>query len=95
MKVCKCVKFKEQNEFGEVSLPELTEEQIRKDNPHFGPVIRLIDEGPYHSGKFDFTYFKTVGAYRSKHEGEPEKLFDAWATYLWSPRRNKWVLGAN
>ena len=76
-------------------MTDLTDEQIHKDNPHFGPVIRLIEEGPYRSKRFDFTFYRTVGAYDSSWEDEPNCKFDAWATYLWSPSSECWVLGDN
>ena len=79
-------------------MKALEEQQIRRDNPHFGPDIRLIEEGPYKAeGKtlFDFTHYRTVGAHGSEHEEAPGRKFDAWATYLWSPSRHEWCLGAN
>ena len=74
-------------------IPYLTETQIRTDNPHFGPKIRLIDEGPCNNGGYLFR--KTVAAEGSRHAAEPGVFFDAWATYLWSPIKKEWVLGAN
>lgn len=82
-------------------LQELTEQQIRSDNPHFGPVIRLVEEGAYLSRHFDYTYFLTVGARDSKidwsliQDGSDIRTMDAWATYLWSPSKQHWDLGAN
>jgi hypothetical protein len=72
-------------------MSQLTEEQIRKDNPHFGPVIRFIEAKTISEG--DFTLVVTVGAHNSKHAEEP-RIFDAWATYVWSTVRG-WCLGAN
>ena len=75
-------------------LPELSDEQVRKDNPHFGPTIRTVTSiKPYHSRLYSFTYIQTVGAYDS--EGYYQQKIDAWATYLWSPAKNEWCLGAN
>ena len=80
---------------------KLTEELIRKENPHFGPKIRVIEEGPYKSKRFDFNYMITVGAYDSEvdfsleQDGSKIKLIDAHATFLWSPTKKRWVLGAN
>lgn len=76
-------------------MQELNEEKIRVDNPHFGPEIRMIEEGPYESEVFDFTHYRTVGAHGSKHAHDPSWTFDAWATYLWSPSRQEWCLGEN
>ena len=79
-------------------MKELTEEIIRSDNPHFGPVIRNIEEGPCSSSIFDFTYYKTVGAHNSKmghHITGESMMVDAWATYLWSPSKQEWILGSN
>jgi hypothetical protein len=73
-------------------MSQLTEEQIKKDNPHFGPVIRFIEAEPI-SGEGDFTLAITVGAHNSKHMGG-SRIFDAWATYLWSPAKG-WCLGEN
>uniref|UniRef100_A0A6H1ZRS2 Uncharacterized protein n=1 Tax=viral metagenome TaxID=1070528 RepID=A0A6H1ZRS2_9ZZZZ len=75
---------------------ELTNERIRQDNPHFGPVIRTVESiKPYQSPHFDFTQKVVVGAENSGWPEEPGRQFDAWATYLWSPSRNDWCLGAN
>jgi len=75
---------------------KLTEDIIRRDNPHFGPVIRVVEEvEPYTSEGFDFSFKITVGAHHSKFMDEPNTLIDAWATYLWSPSCDEWVLGAN
>ena len=80
-------------------MEQLTESQIRADNPHFGPVIRQIEEiQTYNSKTFDFTHTQTVGAKNSVMPGygiEPDIIVDSWATYLWSPSKNIWVLGAN
>ena len=74
-------------------MKELTEMRIRQDNPHFGPVLRVVEEGPYESEDFDFTFLKVVGAEGSKC---PQRgSLDARASYLWSPSKNDWVLGAN
>lgn len=79
-----------------------TDKQIRNDNPHFGPVIRVVEPiAPYQSKEFDFTHSIVVGAKNSEIEDIDYKgnIFirkvDAWATYLWSPSKCKWVLGAN
>ena len=75
-----------------------TENQIREENPHFGPVIRTVEPiSPYQSKHFDFTYKVIVGAHESNIEcGDGTyAIVDAWATYLWSPSRDKWCLGAN
>jgi Fe-S cluster assembly iron-binding protein IscA len=81
---------------------KLTEELIRKENPHFGPKIRVIEEGSYESKcGFDFDYFITVGAQDSKidmsleQDGSEVQIVDAHATFLWSPKERRWVLGAN
>ena len=79
-----------------MKLCPLTDEQIKKDNPHFGPKVRIVEPiKPYESKNFDFKFSQTVGAYDSRFECEPDDFFDAWATYLWSPSKNIWVLGAN
>ena len=76
-------------------MTKLTDERIRADNPHFGPIIRLIEEQAYRSKHFDFNFERTVGAHGSCFPDAPNRKFDAWATYLWSPSKNDWVLGAN
>ncbi len=74
------------------------ETQIRNDNPYFGPVIRIVEPiESYKSVDFDFTHKITVGAHGSKFD-QPDGSFsfiDAWATYLWSPSRKEWCLGAS
>lgn len=81
---------------------KLTEELIREANPHFGPEIRVIEEGPYESEcGFDFDYFIRVGANGSKidfslkQDGSYVRTVDAHAVFLWSPSEKRWVLGAN
>lgn len=74
-------------------FPDLQGKQIRKDNPHFGPVIRVIEKRPYSSKEFDFNYLIVVGARNS--ESYDNRKIDAWASYLYSPSKGKWVLGAN
>ena len=81
-------------------MEPLTEDQVRKDNPHFGSVIRLIEPiKSYTSNEFDFTHIQVVGAKNSTLSGfgilPDVKGHDAWATYLWSPSKKTWVLGAN
>lgn len=62
---------------------ELSEKQVREDNPHFSGDIRTIEEGPFNSQIGDYNYYKVVSDGRWK------------ADYLWSPSQEKWILGAN
>ena len=75
---------------------ELTEEQIRRDNKHFGPVIRIVEPvTPYKSKAFKkLTHTVTVGAVKS-YIDHGEAPIDAWASYLWNSETGQWVLGAN
>lgn len=72
---------------------ELTEAQVHKDNPHFGPAIRIIEEGQHSSKNFpQYTYAITVAAMGSESRfGE----MDAWATYMWDCKKEYWLLTMN
>ena len=72
----------------------LAEEEIRKDNPHFGKNIRIVEEEYYGGTQFDFTYVVTVGSNDSTIPNR-SGIFDCHASYLWSPKNKEWVLGAN
>lgn len=76
------------------------DDQIRSDNPHFGPEIRIVENIIPYDGNFKdrFSHQITVGAHSSVIEafaGFPEKIVDAWATYLYDTKQQRWVLGAN
>lgn len=73
----------------------ITLEQIRTDNPHFGTSVRVIAVAEYRSKYFDYTHRITFGSVDSYDPFFPDKIMDAWATYLWSPSKNQWDLGAN
>lgn len=76
-------------------MPFPPEDRVLEENPHFGPVVRIV-EGveTYEGGEYGHTHKVTLGAEGSRFPGE-EGVFDAWATYLWHPERKRWELGAN
>ena len=74
--------------------------QIRKDNPHFGPKIRIVEGIKKYDGYMPerFSHQIVMGARESElpsYSGERTQVVDAWATYLWAINSKKWVLGAN
>ena len=85
-----------------------TDEQIRKDNPHFGPMIRVVEPVLPYQGDH-YSHHVIVGAHGSCFASDPEHvqdceelgiapeadIFDAWATYMYDPSTGQWVLGAN
>jgi hypothetical protein len=85
----------------EFQLTPPTDEQIREDNPHFGPTIRVVEKIEPYEGMFPerFSYMVTVGARNSVIkaylDGEKDRFVDAWATYLWDHNQGAWKLGAN
>lgn len=77
-----------------------SDEQIRKDNTHFGPEIRIVEGIKKYDGYMPerFSHQITMGARESEipsYAGEKTQVVDAWATYLWAINSKEWVLGAN
>lgn len=76
-----------------------TEQQIRKDNKHFGPFIRIVEDmQPYENKTFKgrFTHSITFGSKDTQTDMVGEIIIiDAWATYLYDQILDRWVLWAN
>jgi len=79
-------------------VPDLSEDQIRADNTHFGDDLHVIYEesGEYTGQGADskYSHYLTIASADSHIFGLGIKG-EAYATYLWNTETQKWILGGN